>query len=45
VRFGQVSTGTVCGYTTQDLAMEQWSTITVGDDGKALVEESAGSRR
>lgn len=42
VRFGQVSTGTITGQTEPDLAADQWSTVTVGDDGRALVEESGG---
>jgi hypothetical protein len=43
VRFGQTSTGTVVGYTEPDLSADQWSTITVGDDGKAVVEESSNA--
>jgi hypothetical protein len=39
LRFSVVSTGTVCGYTESGLAGEQWSTVTVSPDGKALVEE------
>ena len=39
LRFGQVSTGTISGYTEPELAADQWATVTIGDDGKALVEE------
>jgi hypothetical protein len=40
LRFGQVSTGTVTERTGPDLAADQWCTITIGEDGKAVVEES-----
>jgi hypothetical protein len=40
LRFGQVSTGTISGYTEPELAADQWATVTIGDDGKALVEQS-----
>lgn len=43
VRFGRVSTGTITAYTEPNLAADQWSTVTVGEDGKALVDERAGS--
>ena len=39
LRFSIVSTGTVTGYTESGLAGEQWSTITVGADGRAAVDE------
>jgi hypothetical protein len=39
LRFSIVSTGTVCGYTESGLAGEQWSTVTIGPDGKGFVEE------
>lgn len=40
LRFSIVSTGTLCGYTESGLAGQQWSTVTVGVDGRAAVEES-----
>jgi len=43
LRFGQVSTGTITAYTSPELATDQWSTVTVGEDGRALVDERAGS--
>jgi hypothetical protein len=43
VRFGQFSTGTIAGYTEPDFAADQWSTVTIGDDGKALVEQTSRS--
>lgn len=39
LRFSIVSTGTVCGYTESGLAGEQWSTVTIGPDGWATVDE------
>jgi hypothetical protein len=39
LRFSIVSTGTLCGYTESGLAGDQWSTVTVGVDGRAVVDE------